>query len=87
MVKILCFHCRGHRFIPLSEKFHMPHSVAKKKTYTAIKLTKSTYINKKLCTRILRLKIVRTVLWRNQKDEEGAVKGGFQEEVMTYIRP
>ena len=68
----------------------VPHATQcgkKKKNYTAIKLTKSTYINKKLCTRILRLKIVRTVLWRNQKDEEGAVKGGFQEEVMTEIRP
>ena len=53
----------------------MPCTVAKKKKLYCNK-TDQKYVNKQiLCTRILRLKMVKTVLWRNQEVEEGAVKG------------
>ena len=55
----------------------MPCTVAKKKKKKLYcNKTDQKYVNKQiLCTRILRLKMVKTVLWRNQEVEEGAVKG------------
>ena len=52
----------------------MPCTVAKKKKLYCNK-TDQKCINKQILCRILRLKIVKTVLWRNQEVEEGAVKG------------
>ena len=49
------------------------HCGKKKKLYC--NKTDQKCINKQILCRILRLKIVKTVLWRNQEVEEGAVKG------------
>ena len=53
----------------------MPCTVAKKKKKLYCNKTDQKCINKQILCRILRLKIVKTVLWRNQEVEEGAVKG------------
>ena len=52
---------------------HAMHCGKKKKLYC--NKTDQKCINKQILCRILRLKIVKTVLWRNQEVEEGAVKG------------